>query len=87
MAFPYKAFDKQIPDNRSLGFDPNIYDTDPVGVAYRNALADSLERVLDNGAESLADIVKGLNELSAFGPDGSAWTEETLASELARLGR
>jgi hypothetical protein len=31
--------------------------------------------------------VSGLNELSAFGPDGSAWTEVTLAAELSRLGR
>jgi hypothetical protein len=78
--------DNRIPDNKSLGFDPNIYDTNPVEVAYRNALADGLERVLEQGAENLADIAKGLNELSAFGPDGSAWTEATLAPELARLG-
>jgi recombinase-like protein len=74
-------------DNRDLGFDPNEYDTNPVAVAYRDALADGLERVLDQGAESLADVVKGLNELSAGGPDGSAWTEEKLAAELSRLGR
>src|SRR5262249_39810495 len=74
-------------DNRTLGFDPNEYDTNPVEVAYRNALADGLERVLDKGAESLADVVKGLNELSAFANDGSAWTEEKLAAELSRLGR
>jgi hypothetical protein len=74
-------------DNRDLGFDPNEYDTNPVGVAYRNALADGLERVLDKGAETLADVANGLNELSAFGPDGSAWTEATLAAELSRLGR
>jgi hypothetical protein len=74
-------------DNAALGFDPNEYDTNPVEVAYRNALADGLERVLDQGAESLADVVKGLNELSACGPDGSAWTEEKLAAELCRLGR
>jgi hypothetical protein len=74
-------------DNRTLGFDPAEYDTNPVEVAYRTALADSLERVLDKGAESLTDIVKGLNELSTFGADGSAWTEQKLASELSRLGR
>jgi recombinase-like protein len=74
-------------DNKTLGFDPNEYDTNPVEVAYRNALADGLERVLDKGAESLADVVKGLNELSAFANDGSAWTEEKLAAELSRLGR
>jgi hypothetical protein len=74
-------------DNRTLGFDPAVHDTNPVEVAYRTALADSLERVLDKGAENLADVVKGLNELSTFGVDGSAWTEEKLASELSRLGR
>jgi hypothetical protein len=74
-------------DNRDLGFDPNEYDTNPVHIAYRNTLADGLERVLEGGAETLADIVKGLNAQSVFASDGSAWTEETLAAELARLGR
>lgn len=74
-------------DNKILGFDPNEYDTNPVTVAYRSTLADGLERVLDQGAETLADVVRGLNELSAFAVDGSAWTEETLAAELSRLGR
>src|SRR5258705_491714 len=32
-------------DNKALGFDPNEYDTNPVEVAYRNALADGLERL------------------------------------------
>jgi hypothetical protein len=74
-------------NNKDLGFDPSEYDTNPVEVAYRNALADGLERVLDGGAETLADLVNGLNALSAYGPDGSAWTEEKLAAELSRLGR
>lgn len=74
-------------ENRELGFDPSEYDTDPVQVAYRNALADGLERVLEGGAETLADVVTGLNALSAFGADGTSWTEEKLAAELARLGR
>jgi hypothetical protein len=74
-------------DNRVLGFDPSEYDTNPVAVAYRSTLADGLERVLDRRAETLGDVVRGLNELSAFAPDGSAWTEETLAVELSRLGR
>lgn len=87
MATLDKASDNRALENGSLGFDPNIYDTNPVQVAYRNALADGLERVLEQGGESLAEMVRGLNELSAFGPDGGAWTEETLASELARLGR
>jgi hypothetical protein len=74
-------------DNSELGFDPSEYDTNPVAVAYRNTLADGLERVLDKGAETLTDVVRGLNELSAFAPDGSAWSEETLAPELSRLAR
>jgi len=74
-------------DNRDLGFDPSEYDTNPVAVAYRNTLADGLERVLDKGVETFADIVRGLNDVSAFGPDGSAWTEQTLAAELSRLAR
>jgi hypothetical protein len=74
-------------DNKDLGFDPNVYDTNPVEVAYRRALADALERVLDQGAETLADIVSGMNDLGVTEPDGRSWSEETFESEMRRLGQ
>ncbi len=74
-------------DNLDLGFDPREFHTDPVETAYRDALADGLERVLSAGADTLGEIVKGLNELSVTRVSGAAWTEESLAAELDRLGR
>jgi hypothetical protein len=74
-------------DNKDLGFDPNVYDTNPVEVAYRRALADALERILDQGADTLADIVSGMNDLSVAAPDGRSWSEETFESEMRRLGQ
>jgi hypothetical protein len=73
--------------NGDLGFDPNEYDTDPVQIAYRDALADGLERVLDQGVENLADIVQALNALSVSGPNGRSWTTDTLEAQLCRLGK
>lgn len=50
------------------------------------ALGDALEKVLGDGAETLAQIVDGLNALNLLAPGGAAWTEATLAAELHRLG-
>lgn len=77
----------QATDNRDLGFDPREFNTDPVETAYRDALADGIERVLERGADTLAEMVKGLNELSVFTKSGAPWSEATLAAELDRLGR
>jgi Recombinase-like helix-turn-helix domain len=77
----------QPADNRELGFDPREFDTNPVENAYRDALGDGLERVLDRGADTLAEIVQGLNAMSVSTRDGTPWTEATLAAELDRLGR
>jgi len=74
-------------DNRELGFDPREFNEDPVEKAYRDALADGLERVLDRGADTLAGIVAALNAASVTTKAGGAWTEDTLAAELGRLGR
>lgn len=73
--------------NQDLGFDPAEHNHDPVEKAYRDELANGLEAVLQNGAESLEDLVSGLNKLSVFGPHSVAWTPELLEAELARLGR
>jgi hypothetical protein len=74
-------------ENPEFGFDPREFDTDPVAIAYRNALGDGLERVLAAGAETLTDIVTGLNANSVTTPDGTLWTEESLAAELNRLAQ
>jgi hypothetical protein len=74
-------------NNLDLGFDPREFNADPVEKAYRDALADGLERVLERGAETLADILKTLNEMGVTTMSGTPWTDETLAAELDRLGR
>jgi hypothetical protein len=78
---------KQATDNPDFGFDPHEFNSDPVDKAYRDALGDGLERVLDAGAEALADIVKALNDMSVTTSSGEPWTEESLTAELNRLGQ
>lgn len=68
-----------------LNFNPQDFTTDPVEVAYRTALGDGLEKTFEAGAETLADMVKGLNDRSVAGPDGKIWSEALLESELRRL--
>lgn len=51
-----------------------------------NALGDALEKALGAGADSLAALASGLNSENLLAPDGSAWTEASLAAELHRLG-
>ncbi len=55
--------------------------------SYEDRLGDGLEHVLSNGADSLASIAGGLNEINVSGPRGERWDEDLLASELSRLGR
>ncbi len=74
-------------DNRDLGFDPREFNEDPVEKAYRDALGDGLERVLETGVDTLPRLVAALNEASVTTKSGGAWTEATLAAELDRLGR
>ncbi len=52
---------------------------------YEDALGDGLEMVLASGAETMADIVRGLNELNVHGPRGETWNEELLVGEFKRL--
>jgi len=78
---------REATDNRALGFDPREFNADPVETAYRDALADGLERVLERGTETLEEIVAALNALSVTTMSGATWTAESLAAELDRLGR
>lgn len=68
-----------------FNFDPHDYNADPVERDYRNALGDGLEAVLGGGADSLAELVEGLNAKSVGAPNGQAWTEALLSAELRRL--
>lgn len=77
----------QAMDNRDLGFDPREFNNDPVEKAYRDALGDGLELVLERGADTLADIVKALNDASVTTMSGAPWVEDSLEAELGRLGR
>jgi hypothetical protein len=78
---------KLATDNRDFGFDQRQFSLSPVEKAYQDALGDGLEAVLGAGAETIEDLVKGLNERSVTGPAGEAWTAESLAAELNRLGQ
>ena len=55
--------------------------------SYADRLGDGLELVLAGGADSLAAITTGLNEIGVAGPKGEQWEEDLLASEFRRLGR
>jgi hypothetical protein len=54
--------------------------------AYENALADALEQVFEAGAETLQQVVDGLNRLHLRSPDGQPWTTSSYEAEIARLG-
>jgi hypothetical protein len=68
-----------------LSFNPSHNTSDPVEAAWRDSLADGLERVLESGADSIEALADGLNRLSAGGRQGERWTPETLQAELRRL--
>ncbi len=53
---------------------------------YENALGDALEQVFAAGAQTLAEVVAGLNALVVLAPDGLAWTEASFEATMARLG-
>jgi hypothetical protein len=53
---------------------------------YENALGDALEQVFANGAETLEQVVQGLNDAGFRGPDGRRWTVALFETEIARLG-
>ncbi len=53
---------------------------------YENDLGDALEAVFEAGAQSLDEVVAGLNARGFRTPDGQAWTPESFERDLARLG-
>ena len=76
-----------IIENQGKSYDAGWEALDDREKMYRDALGDGFEIVLGDGAETLADIVKGLNAHSVHGPKGQRWTKQLLESELKRIGR
>ena len=54
--------------------------------AYENALGDALEKVFAGGAETLEQVVEGLNAQAFRSAEGEAWTVASFEAEMARLG-
>lgn len=52
---------------------------------FENALGDALEKIFASGAETLPDVVKGLNDLGSRAPDGKPWTEASFQSAMQKL--
>lgn len=53
---------------------------------YENHLAEALEQILGDGIHDLPGIVAGLNRMRVHSPMGRAWTDESFAEEIKRLG-
>jgi hypothetical protein len=53
---------------------------------YENALGDALEKVFAGGADTLEQVVAGLNALAFRTAAGEPWTAQTFTAEMARLG-
>ena len=53
--------------------------------SYEDRLGDALEKLLGGGADGLAALAAGLNELGIEAPDGARWSADALAAELRRL--
>lgn len=54
--------------------------------SYEDSLGDALEKVFEEGAETLEQVVQGLNALGIRLPDGRPWTPALFETEMARLG-
>ncbi len=54
--------------------------------AYESKLADALEAAFSAGHHDIDAVVASLNRSGVAPPDGGAWTAETFAAEMRRLG-
>ena len=54
--------------------------------AYENALGDAFEQAFEGGAQSLEEVVQGLNAAGLRSPGGQAWSVSSFEAEIARLG-
>ena len=53
---------------------------------FESQLAHTLTTLFTEGAESLSDIVAGLNQAGVKTPAGQLWTEETFRTAIKHLG-
>ncbi len=53
---------------------------------YENALGDALEQVFGGGAQTLTELVTGLNAHGSRDAQGQPWSEASFEAEMARLG-
>lgn len=54
--------------------------------AHENALGDALEQAFAGGAQTLTELVTGLNAHGSRDAQGQAWSEASFEAEMARLG-
>lgn len=53
---------------------------------FENSLGDALEQVFAGGAQTLTELITGLNAQGARDAQGQAWSETSFEAEMARLG-
>ncbi|OZD68863.1 hypothetical protein CH272_28025 [Rhodococcus sp. 05-340-1] len=53
---------------------------------YETKLAGTIEEIFGSGTHDLPGLLKGLADAGLTAPDGTAWTEESFTTEIARLG-
>lgn len=53
---------------------------------YEMKLAGAIEEVFRNGTHDLPGLLAELANAGLVAPDGRAWTEESFAAEMHRLG-
>lgn len=53
---------------------------------FENLLGDAIERAFSDGATTLAEIVKYLNETGPANENGAPWTEQSFEALMQRLG-
>lgn len=70
------------------GFDNRVWQNrERVPEAFELALIEGLEAVFTGGAQSLAEVVSGLNNAGNNDRQGAPWTEASFQQEMAILGR
>jgi hypothetical protein len=55
--------------------------------AYEQALARAIYKILESNTHGLAEIVRELNKGTVRPPSAEAWTEQSFAAEMERLGQ
>jgi hypothetical protein len=61
-------------------------ETQMMAKAYEDKLGDALEKLMGDGVQELDGLAAGLNSLDVRPLSGGAWTPQSLATELKKLG-